>query len=273
MNKPIYWLSYGGGVNSTALLLLMLQGKLPQYTPMRFAWSDTRDEQDETYQYIDGVIRPLLRTYGAVLETVCDQESVLARWQRYSVIGSRMLRSCSDHAKIQPLQRHVTAHTPRGYKAVQLLGIDAAESHRARPSLPTDPFPKHYPLVDLDIDRDGCVAIIKEAGLPVPRKSGCWHCPFMRVAEVLALAKERPDRFQKIVSLEAASERANPPAPGMRRTHWGNRRAIEWSARACEENSSGPLFQDEHPDPPCACYDGASSDASALDGAKERGDG
>lgn len=260
MADPIttYWLSYGGGVNSTALLVLLLDGKLPQYSPIRFVWADTRDEQDETYAYVDGVIRPLLRKHGAVLETVCDKEGVLARWERLSVIGSRTTRACSDHAKVQPITRHIKASTRRGYEAVQLLGIDAAESHRARPSLPTDPFPKRYPLVDLNIDRDGCVAIIEAAGLPVPRKSGCWHCPFMRVGEVLALAKDRPDRFSRIVKLEAASERESPPEPGKRRTQWGDRPALEWAARACDENSSGPLFQDEHPDPPCACYDGVT---------------
>lgn len=251
-----YWLSYGGGVNSTALMILLCDGKLPQYAPFRIVWADTRDEQDETYEYIDGTIRPWLRERGHVLETVCDKEGVLARWQRLSVTGSRTLRVCTDHGKIQPIQRHLRAHTIKGYRSEQLLGIDAAESHRARPSLPTDPFPKHYPLVDLDIDRDGCVAIIEAAGLPVPRKSGCWHCPFMRVGEVLALAKDRPDRFGAIVALEAASEAAHPPDPGIRRTHWGDRPALEWAARACDENSSGPLYQDVHPDPPCACYDG-----------------
>lgn len=251
-----YWLSYGGGVNSTALMVLLCEHKLPQYEPFRFIWADTRDEQDETYEYIDRTIRPYLRGHGHVLETVCDKEGVLARWQRLSTTGNRMLRTCTDHGKIRPITRHIEAHTTRGNAAEQLLGIDAGEAHRARPSLPTDPFPKHYPLVDLDLDRAGCVAIIESAGLPVPRKSGCWHCPFMRVGEVLALAKERPERFAQIVALEAASERASPPEPGKRRTQWGLVPALEWAARACSEQSSGPLFQEIDPDPPCVCYDG-----------------
>ncbi len=32
---PIFWLSYGFGVNSTALAILLVSGKLPQYEPWR----------------------------------------------------------------------------------------------------------------------------------------------------------------------------------------------------------------------------------------------
>lgn len=255
-----FWLSYGGGVNSTALLLLLLQGKLPQCEPWRIVWADTRDEKDETYAYIYGTIQPLLHKHGRVLEIVCDKESVIARWERTSVVGSRLLRTCTDHAKIRPIGRHIKAHGAKG--DVQLVGIDAGEEHRAKPSLPTDPFPKRYPLVEAGIDREGCVGIIRDAGIAVPPKSGCWHCPFMRKAEVLALAKERPDRFGRILALEDASLRVHPLPEGVTResrAHWHDRPAREWAAMACESNSSGPLFQEIDPDPPCACYDGGDS--------------
>lgn len=257
-------------MNSTALMLLLLQGKLPQYDPWRVVWADTRDEKDETYDYIYGTIQPLLHKHGRVLEIVCDDESVLGRWQRLHVIGLRVMRSCSDHAKIRPITRHLKAHGDAG--DIQLIGIDVGEEHRARPSLPTDPFPKWYPLVERNIDRDGCVEIIEAHPLAVPPKSGCWHCPFMRVGEVLALAKDRPDRFLKIVALEAASLRACPVEDGKVRAQWHDKPALEWAARACSEGSSGPLFQQIDPDPPCACYDGGTEERAPQSREAQQGD-
>jgi phosphoadenosine phosphosulfate reductase family protein len=250
-----FWLSFGGGVNSTALLVLLVEKQLPQYQPWRIVFADTYDEKDETYQYIDGVIRPYLRRHGVVLETVCDDEGVLQRWERLKVTGSRTLRLCTTRAKIEPIQWHIDAHGESHDE--HLIGIDAGEPHRAKPHYPGQRA-KNYPLVELGHDREACVRIIQTAGLPVPIKSGCWHCPFLRVGEILRLATEEPDKMKRIYSLELiATETHGVDTLGRPRTQWGDKPAREWAKRACEENSSGPLFQEIDPDPPCECYDGA----------------
>ena len=94
-----YWLSYGGGVNSTALAVLLCEGKLPQYTPWRVMWSDTHDEEDHTYRYIETVFVPYLAHFGKQLETVRPDEGVIERWERLSVTGSRIIRSCTTKLK------------------------------------------------------------------------------------------------------------------------------------------------------------------------------
>lgn len=38
------WLSYGGGVNSTAPAILLALGKLPQHREFRVVFADTGDE-------------------------------------------------------------------------------------------------------------------------------------------------------------------------------------------------------------------------------------
>jgi hypothetical protein len=45
--------------------------------------------------------------------------------------------------------------------------------------------------------------IIARAGLPVPRKSACYFCPFHRPSEWQRLKADEPDLFAKAVALEA----------------------------------------------------------------------
>lgn len=250
-----HWLSYGGGVNSTALAILVCEGKLAQYQPWRVMWSDTHDEEDHTYEYVEKVFIPYLARFGRVLECVRPNEGVIERWERISVTGSRIIRSCTDEAKVKPLGLHLKQHA--GPDDVQLIGIDADQPHRAKGAWPGERA-KLYPLLDLGIGRDECEEIIRRAGLPVPLKSGCWHCPFKRVGEILKLAIERPDRMRRIVALEIVATQTHGPNPktGGPRTQWNDTPAADYAKRACAENSSGPLFQEVDPDPPCGCYDG-----------------
>lgn len=250
-----YWLSYGGGVNSTALAILLCEGKLPQHNPWRCMWSDTHDEEDHTYDYVENVFVPYLGRYGKELERVRPKEGVIERWERLKVTGSRIVRSCTDEAKVKPLGLHLKAHA--GPEDVQLIGIDADQPHRARPAQANDRV-KLYPLVTLDIDRVGCEEIIRQAGLPVPKKSGCWHCPFKRVGEVLAMARDRPERLRRIIALERVATETHGlnPKTGGPRTQWNDTTAADYGRRACAEQTSGPLFQEVEPDPPCDCYDG-----------------
>lgn len=243
----MYWLKYGGGRNSTALAILMCEGKLPQYEPCRILFNDTHDEKRETYAYLWDHFQPYVERHGRTLEITQPKEGVLSRWQRLSVTGSRILRTCTVEAKIKPGERYMKEQE---YAAnIALVGIHAGESHRMQFSDNTI-----RPLVDMGIGQDGCEQIIRDAGLPVPVKSGCWHCPFARVGEVIDLAKNDPCRFQTIIDLEAASTEKHPPEPGKKRTHWGDKTAIEWRERAM----GGALFAYEADDDdiPCVCMDG-----------------
>jgi len=234
------WLSYGGGVNSTALAVLLCQGKITQYEPCRVLFADTGDEKDETYSYIRDYFQPYLSRHGRKLDICYPKETVLERWERLSVTGSRILRSCTVNAKIYPIGFFQKANG----SGLQLIGIDAGESHRAksRPDV-------IYPLVDMGIDRDGCASIITDAGLPVPVKSGCWHCPFARVREVLELVRKYPCRVERIARLEDAASAKH----GGLRTQWRDKTAREWMIRA----SQGNIFDDDDDPPmPCDCYDG-----------------
>lgn len=255
-----YWLSYGGGVNSTALAILLAEGKLSQYEPWEAIFADTRDEKPATYEYIEKVFIPYLAERRKVLNWVKGEEGVLQRWERLKVTGSRIIRACSFHAKIDPINHFLLMRAENG--DAQLIGIDADQPWRARPPHPQDKWEKRYPLVDLDIDRAGCVKIIEDAGLPVPVKSGCWHCPFMRVSEVMDLAMNEPEKFDRIARLEKiATETHGALEDGTPRTQWGNKPAEYWLDRAKKREELRRILDSQlemwgNEEVPCECYDG-----------------
>jgi len=184
-------LSYGAGINSTALIALTLMKRLPPFDEIVF--SDTGAEYPHTYQYMDYLESIGIRiTY---LEGGVEHETLIERCQRFKVIPSMMNRWCTERWKIRPISYYAKSLDP---KAEIIIGIDAGESHRVSHKYKRN----KYPLVDMEIDRNGCRKVIKEAGLGLPMKSGCFICPFQSKRNWIDLKKRYPELWTVAVNLE-----------------------------------------------------------------------
>ena len=162
-------LSYGAGVNSTAILILYAQGKL-KVDAVVFA--DTGAEHPETYAFIDTYIKPLCAKLDLPFHVVSGGNLYEDYWQK-RIIPFRQFRSCTDRYKIRPLKKFV--EKTYGSDFTFILGIDFGEKNRATRYQGIN---FEFPLIDLHIDREGCKQMIREYGLPIPIKSGCFFCPF-----------------------------------------------------------------------------------------------
>jgi hypothetical protein len=192
-------LSLGAGVNSTALLVLKAQGKV-DYDLAVFA--DTGGENPETYQYIEEVIKPFCAKHQIALAFVKRPGANLYDDSiEHKIIPTHMFRSCTDKFKKRALKKFVMARFPDN-KVSFLIGIASDEAHRAK-----ECEGSIYPLIDLKIDREGCIQIIKDAGLPIPVKSGCFFCPFTPKQGWLNLLKNHPDLYAKAEELEKNGQR------------------------------------------------------------------
>ncbi len=189
--------SYGGGVNSTALVVMLaLEG---WHGPIVF--SDTGAEWPETMEYV-ALFGEWLAERGLELTVLGpewrrgkEQMTLIDYCEHYQVTPFPGARWCTSKWKVEPLHRWCEAN---GYDPDDMLiGISADEWHRQQD--------KDRPLVDRGIDRDGCARIIVEAGLPVPRKSGCWICPFQRDSMWRELHRMHPDLFERAARLEELS--------------------------------------------------------------------
>lgn len=103
----------------------------------------------------------------------------------------------------------VGSHGPADNRAHVAIGISTDEYQRAT-SRKVEPYEVvEYPLLTLEhrlaprgASRADCMKIIADAGLPVPRKSSCFFCPFHRPAVFADQARTEPELFAKSVLLE-----------------------------------------------------------------------
>jgi hypothetical protein len=177
-------ISFGGGVNSTAMMLLMRD----EGCEAECVIADHHCDWPETYEYLD-----YLEANGYPI-TRLDTGNLYDYYWDLQCIPIRQARWCTRKFKVEPL----LAHCGQG---VHYVGIDAGEAHRAIPSSYSG-VEKLYPLVERGITRDGCEDIIRAHGLEVPPKSGCWFCPFARGSQVRDLWRKHPELVCKIQALE-----------------------------------------------------------------------
>jgi len=205
--------SSGGGVQSTACLVLSAQGRIPYKTHI-FSNVGDNAEDPRTIVYIRDVLRPYAAAHGIEWVEVqrrrrdgtpVDLYDDLHRPIRAINIPVRMRngapgrRSCTTDWKIAPIAKWIKANAPG---CTLGKGISTDEYHRATPARESDGYTSAYPLIDLGISRDGCLRLVKEAGLPQPPKSSCWFCPFKTSHGWQALRTERPELFRKATDLE-----------------------------------------------------------------------
>jgi 3'-phosphoadenosine 5'-phosphosulfate sulfotransferase (PAPS reductase)/FAD synthetase len=210
--------AFGGGVQSTACLVLAAQGRI-DFRVFLFANVGADSENPVTLRYVADVARPYAEAHGLTLVELQrtrrngESETVLGRalsTARSVPIPARMSngapgnRTCTVDFKVKVLDKWIKQHgatdeTP----AVLGLGISLDELHRAHTDRPGEEFKrKTYPLLDQRMTRQDCMNVIRQAGLPIPPKSSCYFCPFHTMGEWQRLKREQPDLFQKSVELE-----------------------------------------------------------------------
>jgi hypothetical protein len=212
-------LSYGGGVQSTALLVLAARGEV-QIDAALFANVGDDSEHPATLRYVRDVAAPFAAAHGVRLELLTrvnrrtgQVETLMQYLQRP---GSRSVpipvrmangapgtRSCTVDFKMRVIARWLKKNGATvADPATVLIGFSFDEVHRMG-KVHNRPFETMtYPLIDRRLVRDQCAALIADAGLPVPPKSACYFCPYHRPTVWRDMARREPDLFEKAANLE-----------------------------------------------------------------------
>lgn len=239
-NSPII-VSYGGGTNSTAMLIAMVFKRIK---PDLILFADTGGELPETYQWVNTFSDWLVSNEFPSIEWVkyvqmgtsrqkheystLEEESIKKRLLPAKAYGSS---NCSMKWKIQPVQKATKKYcaengitsTPR-----QWVGIHVGELHRILDKsgkvreMVWEGIRQEYPLIEWGLNQENCNALIRSVGLPVPSKSSCFFCPNRKISEIIELKEKHPDLYQRAVAMEQNADLHSLKGLGRTKYAWSD---------------------------------------------------
>ncbi len=202
-------LSWGCGVQSTALAVMSALGDLPKLDAVITA--DTGWERQATYEIRD-YFKPWLEERGIPVYIVSAGNVKIQGAEEHNHIpfwtskGGPLMRQCTKHYKITPIKRQARIlagfhknkppHPPAG-QIVQWLGISLDEYQRMNQSR-LQYIVHRYPLVEKRITRWDCIDYLRKKRLPVPIKSACVGCPYRQPSEWIEMRKESPTSLPRL---------------------------------------------------------------------------
>jgi 3'-phosphoadenosine 5'-phosphosulfate sulfotransferase (PAPS reductase)/FAD synthetase len=187
-------LSLGAGVQSTTLLLMMVEGEIEK--PDHIIFADTGWEPAKVYEHLEWLKTIMARadipfeivSHGNIREDYLDGTKRAASMPLYirHDDGTKGLvrRQCTSEYKLKPLmakQRELAGlkagQRCKEHRITTVLGISLDEVQRMRD--PKFSWIKHdYPLIDLRMTRQDCLDWCEERNYPKPPRSACIGCPF-----------------------------------------------------------------------------------------------
>lgn len=195
--------SYGGGVDSTAMLIGLVRRSIKVDWIM---FADTGGEQPETYSYIQYFNLWLIKNGLPEITVVRyrTKEGVEITLEQ-DIINNQTLpaiafgwKTCSQKFKVAPVDKFLKTYVIQGdVKPVKYIGFEAGEERRIKQD-PNGIYNNKYPLIEWGWDRNKCKEIILNEGLCLPPKSSCFFCPNMKKGEVLSLSDDLKERVIKI---------------------------------------------------------------------------
>lgn len=216
--------SYGGGVQSTAALVLAAQGKI-DFKTFLFCNVGEDSENPATLDYVRDYARPYALAHGISFEelqaTRFGEPDTI--YQRLTRPGSRSIgipvrmngsgapgrRSCTADFKIKVVDRWLKKQNAHESGGAQVgLGISLDEVERVKPNMDPDTVAwkeNVFPFlneVERPLSRQDCMNIINQAGLPLPEKSSCYFCPYHKLSVWQKMRQDQPELFWRSVELE-----------------------------------------------------------------------
>lgn len=197
MNEKHDILSYGGGLQSAATLVLIHQGRLPK--PERIVIADVGKEVASTWGNLERYARPLMASAGLEIEVVGQE------WATDGMLSQKgdMLMPvftqdaalppfCSDKWKRRVIFRYLRSLGYGPKKPIRMwLGISTNEVGRARLS-DVGWVEHYYPLLfGVPMSRHACHMLVTQFfGIEKWAKSRCYDCPYQNNEEWAEITTE-----------------------------------------------------------------------------------
>lgn len=210
--------SCGGGVQSTAIAVLIEQGKLPK--PDFAFMTDCGYEQRTTLEYVNSITIPRMKAIGVTLNIVKTTDYtnndlidvgghiVIPAYQRMP--DGRIIKfntHCNETWKVRTAKRWMREQGME--RCVNWIGISTDEKKRARPSV-NKWVTLRYPLLELGLNREDCLWLICGAGWPKPPRSSCFFCPQRNDRQWQEMRENNPDDYERALEVEEIVQAHDP---------------------------------------------------------------
>lgn len=228
--------SCGGGTQSCAIGALIVQGKLPK--PDVCVIADTGRETRATWEYLDSVLNPAMRSVGLEIIRITAQEwaprlasnslfdlnrckdVLIPAYSTQNVapggIPNKLKNFCTGGWKVEVIDSWLSKVIGiTRSKNVKWIGFSRDEQRRIVKMQIGNEFKKgliRFPLLEVGLTRRECIQLVESMGWPTPPRSSCWMCPNHSDHEWRKQIAERPDEFQKAVELEREIQKIDPDA-------------------------------------------------------------
>ncbi len=223
-------LSDGGGTQSAATIALVIQGRLPR--PDHVCIVDTGRERKTTWQYLDAVIRPALRTIGLEVHRIMPEwASVAAHGKNWLSHNSqhvllpgftdqtgevgKLSGFCSARWKVEVQNRYVreVLGVPSNRQR-QWINFSLDEVRRAVRMMKGEDYQAgliYFLLIHgVPLKRQQAIREVERMGWPTPPRSACWMCPNQGDGEWRELKANHPDEFAAACALEKEIQAHDP---------------------------------------------------------------
>ena len=201
--------SFSGGKDSTAMLLMMLDKGMPID---KIVFCDTGMEFPQMYAHIEKVEKYIGRTIYILKgkETyrfyLCDH--VNQNFQVFYFHPYFRNRWCTRALKVQPFMKYIRQFND----VIEYHGIAADESYRTLKNQDSGRIIK-YPLVEWGITEKQALEYCYNKGFDWGglykkfHRVSCWCCPLKRISEYRVLYNDYPELWAELVEMDKKSFR------------------------------------------------------------------
>ena len=216
-------ISYGGGVQSSVIVLKAVRGEW-ETKPDAVIFCDTGSESKETYATVAYVQKecekvglPFYTAYADFRRNMEDDPEhikgfkPLHEWYRhYQMIPMVGNPRCTFNFKIYPFRRLakslVDQTGPKPWVYIW-LGITTDERHRAEHEEDLAWISNRYPLLEIGMSRQACISwLAKHYPEHKFAKSGCFMCMYQGSKNWAKLKREEPELFAIALDMERAAK-------------------------------------------------------------------
>lgn len=220
MSRIYHVLSLGAGVQSSTMAL-MAAHELIKPMPDFAVFADTQTEPQAVYDWLTWLREQLPFPVLTASHGHLGNDSLVVKTSKsgkrrldlgvplYSTYQGRKImlaRECTKHYKINVVARAIKQElgwkaSPRTCRVQQWIGISTDEAHRMKPS-PRAWMENRWPLIELLMNRQDCIAWLQSQGYSTPPKSACYFCPYKSNRQWHEMKQHDPASFAAAVEWE-----------------------------------------------------------------------